>query len=71
MVLRRVTESGSRELLGSVARPRYHRIEANGPSGAVLLCGPTKSLPIGSLRHLDSFVRSGLRKALGQPDLDD
>jgi hypothetical protein len=27
------------ELLGLVARPRCHRIEANGPSGAVMLGG--------------------------------
>jgi len=62
--------SGPTELLGSVARPRY-QIEQAGPSGAVLLSGPMKPLPIGSLRQFDAFFRIGLRKALGQPDLDD
>jgi hypothetical protein len=36
-------KSGATKLLGSVAGPRYHRIEANGPSGAVLLWEPENS----------------------------
>ena len=57
-------------LLGPVAGPRY-QIKQRGPSGAVLFSGPKKVLPIGPRRQFESFFRSDLRKALGQPDLDD
>ena len=40
---------GPMELRGSVARPRYHRIKANGPSGAVLLCAQPRAAAAASL----------------------
>ena len=46
--------SGAGILPGPVARPRYHRIEANGPSGAVLLWGTRQARRIASSAALVS-----------------